>query len=406
MSSANAVATCLLPTRHFVHFASLYVKGAYFLDVHGPLGKLMFATAGWLEGWPENTAVLPNDRPDIGQAFPPGSPWWSMRFLSCLAGVCCALLGHQTLLRLGCSRVSCLTGGAMLALDNALVLQSRLVLLDMPFTAMVAGAAYALLCWRHGAPSPRPITDSGSDLSLAQLVGSTGKNSGFNGACAYASAGACAGPGVCVGISACAGARDQRKWLPLLALGVCLGAAACTKYVALFVIGVAGASVALQDLLPALWRGWARAARMFGVLSVSLILLPTAMYVGCFAVHLQLLPNSGPSDHWMEGNFQASLRGSRFYRNAGDLDRVPTGATAELHAALHTPDCVITCGPAAVGHAVECVEVSAMHAGHDVPARLQLLRPHGAADDVLLQHGSSIRFATEIPNGTEARIYR
>lgn len=315
---------------HFWSFAAQYARGAYFIDVHAPLGKLLYAAVGWsVEGWPDGVMSLPGDLPQIGSAFPAEAPWLSMRGLSCLAGVACVFFGHKTLSRLGCHSAACTLGGCFLALDNALVVQSRLVLLDMVLLAFLACAVHLLVLWRTGGPT----------------VGNS----------------------------------------TLLALGVCLGAAASTKYVAIFVILAVGTSVTAEDLMPAARQSTRLAGRLLVRLTLGLIVIPVAIYVAMFAVHLHLLPDSGPSDRWMRGDFQATLRGSRFHRVAGAIDKLPYGASAHIHAAVHSPDCSLTCDSGRV----VCVEVPAPTVGARTTPSWTLRAPTDTASpDPRLHHGS------------------
>ncbi|KAJ5358003.1 CAZyme family GT39 [Penicillium brevicompactum] len=68
---------------HFGGFASKYIKGKFFMDVHPPLAKLLLTLAGWLAGFDGNF-----DFKDIGKDYlEPGVPYVAMRMLPAILGV-------------------------------------------------------------------------------------------------------------------------------------------------------------------------------------------------------------------------------------------------------------------------------------------------------------------------------
>ncbi|KAK3063640.1 Dolichyl-phosphate-mannose--protein mannosyltransferase 1, partial [Teratosphaeriaceae sp. CCFEE 6253] len=68
---------------HFGGFASKYIKGKFFMDVHPPLAKLLITLAGWLAGFDGEF-----DFKDIGKDYlEPGVPYVAMRLLPAICGV-------------------------------------------------------------------------------------------------------------------------------------------------------------------------------------------------------------------------------------------------------------------------------------------------------------------------------
>jgi dolichyl-phosphate-mannose--protein O-mannosyl transferase len=67
----------------FGGFASKYIKGKFFMDVHPPLAKLLITLAGWLAGFDGDF-----DFKDIGKDYlEPGVPYVAMRLLPAILGV-------------------------------------------------------------------------------------------------------------------------------------------------------------------------------------------------------------------------------------------------------------------------------------------------------------------------------
>eukprot|EP00731_Ephydatia_muelleri_P024850 Em0016g1121a len=91
---------------HFGKFASYYLNGQFFFDVHPPLGKLLFALIGYLCGY-DGSFLFPN----IGVDFPPNVPYVMMRALSALAGSLLVPCVYQIMIEMGfSSRVAFLAG--------------------------------------------------------------------------------------------------------------------------------------------------------------------------------------------------------------------------------------------------------------------------------------------------------
>ena len=109
---------------HFGKFVSSYYAGQYHFDIHPPLGKLIIAGfARVFDFRPEHSFA------EIGQPFP-DSTYLSLRFLPMLAGALLPIVIYFLALTLGFSTLSALGAGILITLENALLTQSRYILLD------------------------------------------------------------------------------------------------------------------------------------------------------------------------------------------------------------------------------------------------------------------------------------
>ncbi|GKT46083.1 dolichyl-phosphate-mannose--protein mannosyltransferase 1 [Colletotrichum spaethianum] len=68
---------------HFGGFASKYIKGRFFMDVHPPLAKMLIALTGWLAGFNGDF-----DFKEIGKDYiEPGVPYVAMRMFPAVCGI-------------------------------------------------------------------------------------------------------------------------------------------------------------------------------------------------------------------------------------------------------------------------------------------------------------------------------
>ncbi len=145
---------------HFGGFASKYIKQKFFMDVHPPLAKMMIALSGWLAGFDGEF-----DFKDIGKEYLIGEhtpvPYVAMRGLCALLGLATVPLAYLTLRGLSLRPTTALVGSTMVLFENALMTQSRYILLDSHlvfFTALTALAWSASAARTGAAPrgtSPR-----------------------------------------------------------------------------------------------------------------------------------------------------------------------------------------------------------------------------------------------------------
>jgi dolichyl-phosphate-mannose-protein mannosyltransferase len=224
---------------HYERFAGAYFTGNYYIDVHPPLAKLLFALAAKILG--VSGAALANNEP---------APL--LRILPALAGALIIPLTYFLLRELGSGRRTATLGALLLIVDNALLVESRLILPDvlLLFFGLAAIAAYAKARTATGAP--RWWWLSGAALA--------------------------------------AGIAASIKWTGLSALGLMLLVWA----------------VEVMRVRPL-------ARRRVVTEGAVLAAIPMAVYLTAFAVHFALLPHAGPGDLWMSEEFRSTLVGEPGY---------------------------------------------------------------------------------------------
>ena len=92
----------------FGGFATKYIKGKFFMDVHPPLAKMLIAMFGWLAGFQGDF-----DFKDIGMDYlEPGVPYVAMRIYPALCGVMTIPTIFLTLKATGCRSTTAALGAA------------------------------------------------------------------------------------------------------------------------------------------------------------------------------------------------------------------------------------------------------------------------------------------------------
>lgn len=138
---------------HFATHASEYAQRKAHFDLHPPLGKLLYA--GMLLTAPEQSRegmfveVFNKDGFGASRTIPvafESYPYIRLRILHALFGILVPVLMYALLRRLGISERAALLGTALAALENALLLQTRLITLDgmyltFGFLALIAAVA-------------------------------------------------------------------------------------------------------------------------------------------------------------------------------------------------------------------------------------------------------------------------
>lgn len=228
---------------HYIKFITLYLKRIFFFDPQPPLGKQLLTLVAYFSGFHGDLSYH-----RIGEPYKLEVPIQTLRFLPCLAGSLLAPLSYLISLELGYRQLTAALVSALVITENSLLTQSRFILLD-------------------------PLLISFSLLSIYSYIK-------FH---KYQSA----------------------PWLVMASISAAL--AACTKYsgfytyfLLLTLVGHSWWSL-LDQVEP---RELAR--RTLTYISCAL-LLPVAVYVGLYYVHLSWLTKAGPHDSIMTSAFQASL---------------------------------------------------------------------------------------------------
>lgn len=123
---------------HFGKFAKKYVTGTFFMDVHPPLAKMLFAAVSSLGGFTGNF-----DFEKIGDKFPADVPYYLMRAFPAFLGSATVILCYLTLRASGVRPTIAFLTAACLLIENSFVTISRYILLDAPLIFFIAAAIYA-----------------------------------------------------------------------------------------------------------------------------------------------------------------------------------------------------------------------------------------------------------------------
>jgi dolichyl-phosphate-mannose-protein mannosyltransferase len=241
---------------YFREYALRYLDGTYFFDLHPPLGKLLLA--GWAKLLGVSATATSTD-PVV------------VRLLPALAGTALVAVFYLLVRELSGSRPVATFAAALLLLDNAILVQSRLILLDSMLLLFGAGALTCSLAARR--------------------------------------------------------ATGRARWSLLTASAVLAGMAVATKWTGLGALALVLITWLVHTLRERV--GWRRALPQLGVLT----LVPAVIYVGVFAVHVRLLVRSGPGDAFMSPRFQSTLLGNPHYDPALQLPFL--SKFVELNTAIH-----------------------------------------------------------------------
>lgn len=251
---------------HFGKFASYYLRREYYFDVHPPLGKLLFALVGYVVGYDGHFLFH-----SIGDSYIKHNvPYIALRMVPATLGALIVPLSYLILRNSGVSVAASLFGGICILLDNALIAQTRLILLDSMLTFF---CIFTIFSW----------------TKFANV-----RHEPFS--------------------------KWWWTWLSLTGVG--LGCTCGIKMVGFLTVATIGVAVIyeLWGLLD-IHRGLPMRVfiRHFSARSLCLIFLPFFLYLSFFYVHFAILVNSGPGDGFMSPAFQEGLIGSDLNTNSSAI---------------------------------------------------------------------------------------
>ncbi|MBU2109489.1 phospholipid carrier-dependent glycosyltransferase [Patescibacteria group bacterium] len=253
----NQPAEVVFDEVHFGKFVRSYFTHENYFDIHPPLAKLLIA--GWAKF--RNAQISQQDFSKIGQDYNPDD-LYKLRFLPALFSVLFILLIYLFTLRLTGFKTAAFVSGLMVLFDNAIIVQSRIALLDIFLLFFGFLALYLFLIQE--------------DKSFDKL--------------------------------------RTRKWLFIILSGLSLGASYSVKWTGLSMIFMIGLLALYQlfknkpfDKLRV--KNW----REFAIKLITVYLVSFILYVVIFSIHFALLTKPGPGDAFLSPGFREKPFVQKFY---------------------------------------------------------------------------------------------
>ncbi|KAJ3018789.1 UNVERIFIED_CONTAM: hypothetical protein HDU68_010981 [Siphonaria sp. JEL0065] len=153
---------------HFGGFSTKYINGEFFMDVHPPLGKLMFAATGLLSGSYNSTFSFSKIGTDYKSSH---VPYVMMRLLPGTMGALLVPVAYITCRNFELSNVAGMLVAGLLMIENGFVTQSRLILLD---SGLLFFTGLTLMFWsRFLVLQEAPFSTECTIINLWTLLGDT-----------------------------------------------------------------------------------------------------------------------------------------------------------------------------------------------------------------------------------------
>ncbi|RZC38372.1 protein O-mannosyltransferase 1 [Asbolus verrucosus] len=137
---------------HYGKYVSLYMKNTFFFDSHPPLGKQLIAGAAYLAGFDGRFKF---DK--IGSPYPDTVPLLALRFVPAFFGSLIIPTSYHLMLELGLAQWTSLLAAILLLFDNALLTQSRFILMESMLLFFALFGIFCLLKFRNYYSKPYSI---------------------------------------------------------------------------------------------------------------------------------------------------------------------------------------------------------------------------------------------------------
>ncbi|XP_020776883.1 protein O-mannosyl-transferase 1 [Boleophthalmus pectinirostris] len=266
---------------YYGQFVSLYMKRVFFIDDSGPpLGHMILAAGAYLGGFDGNFVWN-----RIGAEYPDTVSVWSLRLLPALCGALSVPLIYSLSLELGLSYISALGAALLFLLENALIVQSRFMLLESVLIFFMLLSLFCYLRFHN--------TYHSSWFSYCWLL--------LSGASIAAAIGV--------------------KYMGLLSYLLLLAMVCVHTWKLIGDPSISHLSVCVHAV-----------CRL-----VCLVVVPVLLYVFWFYIHLSLLHRSGPHDQLMSSAFQATLEGGLSRITQGQPLEVAYGSQVTLRSSASNP---------------------------------------------------------------------
>eukprot|EP00742_Colponemidia_sp_Colp-10_P003298 GILJ01003511.1.p1 GENE.GILJ01003511.1~~GILJ01003511.1.p1 ORF type:complete len:499 (-),score=60.04 GILJ01003511.1:198-1628(-) len=252
---------------HFGEFTQAYLSGKYFFDIHPPLGKLLLAGIAYLSGY---EPVV--DFKKIGNSYDTNK-YVILRALPALFGALNVSLMYLAARNMGISKIASVLAASMLLLDISHLVESRLIVTDSFLFCFLTLFLYCYLKSR----SCEPLS------------------------------------------------RTHRRWM--MATGIALACASSVKWTAAASVG-AVAVFEFLSILPMASRPFLFMKHII-VRAVMLLIVPFAVYLSTFMMHIYLLPYSGPGDIFMTPEWRSKNILDQIYELHRTMFAANAGVTSE-----------------------------------------------------------------------------
>ncbi|CAB4257082.1 similar to Saccharomyces cerevisiae YDL095W PMT1 Protein O-mannosyltransferase, transfers mannose from dolichyl phosphate-D-mannose to protein Ser/Thr residues [Maudiozyma barnettii] len=238
---------------HFGGFATEYINGSFFMDVHPPLAKMLYAGVASLAGFKGDF-----DFENIGDEFPSTTPYYHMRLFSASLGAFTVVLLYFTLRSSGVRQFVAFVSALCFAIENSYVTISRYILLDAPLMFFIAAAVYSFKKYE--------LFQQGS----------------------------------------------IKSYKTLLATGIALGFAASAKWVGLFTVAWIGLLCIwrLWFMLGDLSKPVSSTVSAAFSKLIFLLGVPFALYAFFFKIHFDTLIYDGAGASFFSSEFRSTLQGN------------------------------------------------------------------------------------------------